>query len=82
MKGIVFIIALVVVLAIFGVPVLCCFMGILVVGLGVGVEAAMPLAMILTVAMVAGIGISHFLSMTDFAEHMEYEIGSAVLRVK
>ena len=60
MKGVVFIIALIVILAIFGVPVLGCFMGILVIGLGVGVEAAMPLAMILTVAMVAGIGIKSF----------------------
>ena len=60
MKSVVFIVAFLIILAIFGVPVLCCFMGILVVGLGVGVEAAMPLAMILTVAMVAGIGIKSF----------------------
>ena len=60
MKGIVFIIAVVIILASFGLPVLGCFMGILVVGLGVGVEAAMPLAMILTVALVAGIGIKSF----------------------
>ena len=73
MKGIVFIIALLIILAIFGLPVLCCFMGILVVGLGVGVEAAMPLAMILTVAWLPGSGSRHFFSRTDFAEHKEHE---------
>jgi hypothetical protein len=57
MKGIVFIIGLVIIVAIFGLPLLGCFIGLLVIGLGVAVEAALPLAMILTVALVAGIGI-------------------------
>ena len=60
MKGLVFIVGLIIILAIFGLPLLGCFMGLLVIGLGVAVEAAMPLAMILTVALVAGIGIKSF----------------------
>jgi hypothetical protein len=57
MKGIVFVIGLVVCLIVFGVPLLGCFMGLLVIGLGVGVEVALTLGMFLTVALVAGIGI-------------------------
>jgi hypothetical protein len=52
MKGIVFIVAVVLSLLFFGVPVLACFMGILAIGLGIGVDAALILGMILTVALV------------------------------
>ena len=52
MKGIVFIVAVVLSLLLFGVPVLACFMGILAIGLGIGVDAALILGIILTVALV------------------------------
>ena len=76
MKGVVFIVAVVLSLVIFGLPVLACFMGLLAIGLGIGVDAALTLGMILTVALVVGIGSSQFSSMTDFAEHLEHAIGS------
>jgi hypothetical protein len=60
MKGLVFIVGLIIILAIFGLPLLGCFMGLLVIFVGVAVEAALPLAMFLTVALVAGIGIKVF----------------------
>lgn len=60
MKGIVFIIGLVIMLAIFGFPVLRCIMGLLVIGLGVDVDTALTLGIFLTVASVAGIGIKSF----------------------
>ena len=60
MKGIFFILAVVFCLIVFGVPILECFMTLLVVFLGVGVDAALTLGMFLTVAMVAGIGIKVF----------------------
>jgi len=54
MKGILFILATVVCLAVFGLPILGCFLGILGVVLGISVEVTVPLAMFLTVAMVVG----------------------------
>lgn len=60
MKGIGFILATVVCLAVLGLPILGCFLGILGLVLGISVEVTVPLAMILTVAMVAGIGIKVF----------------------
>ena len=60
MKGIVFIIGLVIIVAIFGLPLMACFMALLVAFLGVTCEVALPLAMFLTVALVAGIGIKVF----------------------
>ena len=60
MKGIVFIIGLVVSLAIFGFPILVCIACLLAIGLGVVADVAVPLAMFLTVALVAGIGIKVF----------------------
>ena len=60
MKGILFILATVVCLAVFGLPILGCFLGILGVVLGISVEVTVPLAMFLTVAMVVGIGIKSF----------------------
>jgi hypothetical protein len=60
MKGIVFIVGLVVCLAIFGLPILGCFMGLLVIFVGVGVDAALPVGMVLTVVMIVGIGIKSF----------------------
>ena len=60
MKGIVFVIGLIIIVAIFGLPLMACFMALLVIFVGVAVEAALPLAMILTVALVAGIGIKVF----------------------
>ena len=55
MKGIAFVVAVVVGLAIFGLPILGCLMTFLVVFVGVGVDAALTLGMFLTVAMVVGI---------------------------
>ena len=52
MKGIVFVIAVVVSLIVFGVPILACFMGLLAIGLGIGVEAALPVAMVMAVIFV------------------------------
>ena len=52
MKGISFILAVVLGLAIFGLFILGCFMGLLVVFVGVSVEAALPVGMILTVVFV------------------------------
>ena len=60
MKGVVYIIRLVIILAIFGLPLLRCFMGLLVVGLGVDADAALTLGIFLTVALVAGMGIKTF----------------------
>jgi len=60
MKGIAFILAMVVCFAVFGLPILGCFLGILGVVLGISVEVTVPLAMFLTVAMVVGIGIKSF----------------------
>ena len=60
MKGIAFILAMVVCFAIFGLPILGCFLGILGVVLGISVEVVVPLAMVLTVAMIVGIGIKSF----------------------
>jgi hypothetical protein len=60
MKGIVFILGVVVGLVVFGVPLLECFLGILCITLGVAFEIALPLAMFFTVAMVVGIGIKSF----------------------
>jgi len=57
MKGVIFVIAVLVSLAVFGLPVLGCIIGLLVIGLGVGVEVALTLGMFLTVAMVVGITI-------------------------
>ncbi len=57
MKGIVFILAVVLSLIVFGVPILGCIMGLLCIILGVGVDAALILGMILTVALVVGISI-------------------------
>jgi hypothetical protein len=42
-------------LAFFGLPILRCFMGILVMVLGVGVEAAMTIGLFLTVLLIVGI---------------------------
>jgi apolipoprotein N-acyltransferase len=47
-------------LTLFGLHILWCFMGLLVVGLGVDVEAAMTIGLVLTVALVAGIGFKSF----------------------
>lgn len=60
MKGIGFILAVVLGLLIFGVPILACFMGLVVIILGVGVEAAMTVAMVLTVVMIVGMAIKAF----------------------
>ena len=60
MKGIVFIVGLIITLAIFGLPLLGCFMALLVVFLGVTCEVALPLGMFLAVVMIAGIGIKVF----------------------
>ncbi len=57
MKGLLFVLTAVVVLAIFGLPVLGCFMVLLAIGLGVAVETSMTVGMFLTVAMVVGIAI-------------------------
>jgi hypothetical protein len=60
MRGVGFILAMVVCLAIFGLPIFGCFLGILGLVLGISVEVVVPMAMILTVAMVVGIGIKSF----------------------
>ena len=60
MKGIFFIIGLVICLVVFGLPILWCLMCILCVTLGVAVDAALTLGIFLTVALVAGIGIKVF----------------------
>jgi hypothetical protein len=60
MKGIVFIIGLVIIVAIFGLPLMACFMALLGVFLGVTCEVALPLGMFLAVVMIAGIGIKSF----------------------
>jgi hypothetical protein len=52
MKGIAFILAMVVCLIVFGVPILACFMSILAIGLGIGVDAALTVGMVLTVVFV------------------------------
>jgi hypothetical protein len=53
MKGIAFVLALVVCLIIFGVPILGCIMGLLCIILGIGVDAALAVGMFLTVVFVA-----------------------------
>ena len=60
MKGIGFILAVVLGIAIFGVPILGCFLGLLAIVLGVAVDVAMPLAMVLTVVMIVGMAIKAF----------------------
>lgn len=57
-----FVAAVLAALAIFGMKILGCFMAILVVFLGVGVETAMTVGMVLTVAMVAWIAAKSFFS--------------------
>ena len=52
MKGVAFILAVVLGLIFVGIPILGCFLGILGVVLGISVEVAVPLAMVLTVAFV------------------------------
>lgn len=60
MKGIVFIVAAVVGLIVFGIPMLGCLMMLFMIVLGVGVDTAMTLGMILTVAIIVGTGIKTF----------------------
>ena len=57
MKGLLFVLTAVVLLAIFGLPILGCFMILLAIGLGVAVETSMTVGMFLTVALVVGIAI-------------------------
>ena len=52
MKGIAFILAVVLCLIIFGLPILVCFMELLCIGLGVGVGVALPVAMVMSVVFV------------------------------
>ena len=82
MKGIGFILAVVLGLLIFGVPILGCFMGLLVIILGVGVDVAMTLGMILTVVMFVGMRSRCFSWISDFAEHLESRNWKPVWRVK
>ena len=71
MKGIGFILGLVLMLAIFGLPIMGCIAMLLAIGLGVAAEVAVPLAMFSAVAMIVGIGIkAFFIDESDFAEHM------------
>jgi hypothetical protein len=60
MKGVLFIIGVVICLAIFGLPILGCFLLLLGVVLDVAVEVAFPLAIVLTVALIVGIGVKKF----------------------
>lgn len=60
MKGCGFILAVVIVLLIFGLPLLGCFMGLLVIGFGMAADASLPCGMFLTVALVVGMGIKVF----------------------
>ena len=57
MRGIVFVVAVVLGLIIFGLPILANFMALLVIFLGVGVEAALSVGIVLTVGMVIWIAI-------------------------
>jgi hypothetical protein len=57
MKGLGFVIGVVICLLFFGPPILGCFLLLLAVGLGVAVETAFPVAVFLTVAMIVVIGI-------------------------
>jgi hypothetical protein len=60
MKGIVFVVAVLLGIAIFGLPILGSLMAILVIILGIGVEAAMAVGMVLTVALIVGMAIKVF----------------------
>jgi len=60
MRGLVFVLGTVLALLIFGLPILACFMGLLVIGLGIAVEASFFCGAFLTVALVIGIGIKVF----------------------
>jgi hypothetical protein len=60
MKGVLFIIGVVLCLLIFGPPIFGCFLLLLAVGLDVAVETAFPCAAFLTVAWIVGIGIKKF----------------------
>jgi hypothetical protein len=57
MKGIGFVVAVIVVLAVFGLPITGCIAGLLAIGLGVVADVAVPLAMFLAVVLVVGIGV-------------------------